>query len=130
MLRDWASKYRRELDLDPNLSLTVPSFHPIFRTIAADEAAFAWKWSWRLFSRGGPPFDSAVPEAGSFPFRAGVTLIVEAPRMTADSDGHTVARPPEVRFAIGKRMTGPDAKLREQQQRSFAIAQGLAIGDA
>jgi hypothetical protein len=26
-------------------------------------------------------------------------------------------------------MTGPDAKLREQKQRSFAIAQGLAIGD-
>jgi hypothetical protein len=34
-----------------------------------------------------------------------------------------------VRFAIGKGMTGPGSKQREQKQRSFMIAQGLAIGD-
>lgn len=37
--------------------------------------------------------------------------------------------PPRVRFAIGRAMTGADAKQREQQQRSFAIAQGLAVGN-
>ena len=33
--------------------------------------------------------------------------------------------PPKVRFAIGRVMTGADAKQREEKQRSFVIAQGL-----
>ena len=127
VLRAWATKHRAALGLDPNLSLTVPSFHPVFRTMA--NGRLRLEMVVEIIQSRQAPFEPAVPEAGSFPFRAGVTLIVEAPRMTADSDGHTVARSPEVRFAIGKRMTGPDAKLREQQQRSFAIGQGLAIGD-
>jgi len=75
------------------------------------------------------PFDVAVEGAGTFPFRAGVTLIVEAPVLEIDSHEHTVAAPPQVRFAIGRGMTGADAKLREQKQRSYAIAQGLALGN-
>ena len=127
VLRAWASKHRKVLGLDPNLPLTVPSFHPVFRTKA--NGRLRMEMVVEVIQSRQAPFDSAVPEAGSFPFRAGVTLIVEAPELTAGPDGHTVAQPPKVRFAIGRPMTGPDAKLREQKQRSFAIAQGLAIGD-
>jgi hypothetical protein len=127
VLRDWASKHRRDLGLDPNRPLTVPSFHPVFRTKA--NGRLRLEMVVEVIQSRRAPFDPAVPEAGSFPFRAGVTLIVEAPELTADSDDHTVALAPKVRFAIGRGMTGPDAKLREQQQRRFAIGQGLASGD-
>lgn len=127
VLRAWATKHRTALGLDPNLPLTVPSFHPVFRMKA--NGRLRVEMVVEVIQSTQAPFDSAVPEAGSFPFRAGVTLIVEAPELTAGPDGHTVALPPKVRFAIGRAMTGPDAKLREQKQRSFAIAQGLAIGD-
>jgi len=127
VLRDWASKHRKALGLDPKLPLTVPSFHPVFRT--KGNGRLRLEMVVEVIQSRQAPFDPAVPEAGSFPFRAGVTLIVEAPELTAGSDGHAVAVPPNVRFAIGRTMTGPDAKLREQKQRSFAIAQGLALGD-
>ena len=74
-------------------------------------------------------FYPGVPAAGSFPFRAGVTLIVAAPELQSDPQGETIAQDPRVRFAIGRPMTGPQAQQREQRQRTFAIAQGLAIGD-
>jgi hypothetical protein len=72
-------------------------------------------------------FSNAVPQAGSFPFRAGVTLIVEAPKPKSRQQPVDVA--PKVRFAIGRKMIGPDAKQREEKQRSFFIAQGLAVGN-
>jgi hypothetical protein len=74
-------------------------------------------------------FDTSLPEAGSFPFRGGVTLIVEAPELQTALGEGTVALPPEVRFAIGKAITGDDSRLREDRQRAFAISQGLAVGD-
>ncbi len=63
-----------------------------------------------------------------FPFRAGVTLIVEAPEVK-HARGQAVEAPPKVRFVIGRVMTGPDAKQREEKQRSFFISQGLAVGN-
>jgi hypothetical protein len=74
-------------------------------------------------------FDPSVLEAGSFPFRGGVTLIVEAPELTFKAGKGTVALPANVRFAIGRSMTGDDAPAREQKQRNFAVAQGFALGD-
>jgi hypothetical protein len=75
------------------------------------------------------PFDPVVPEVGSFPFRGGVTLIVEAPEVKVDDNGTTVALAPVVRFAIGKPVAGEEAQRREETQRTFAVAQGLAVGN-
>jgi hypothetical protein len=72
-------------------------------------------------------FSAVAPQAGSFPFRAGVTLIVEAPK--PKSHGQPKDLPPRVRFAIGREMTGPNARQREERQRNFFLAQGLAIGN-
>jgi hypothetical protein len=74
-------------------------------------------------------FDPAALDAGSFPFRAGVTLIIEAPELMTDRNGDIVAQSPQVRFAVGRSMTGPESKKREESQRAFVISQGLAVGD-
>jgi hypothetical protein len=127
VLRDWADKQREALGLDPDLALTVPSFHPVFRTM--DNGRLRMEMVVEVIQSRQASFDSGVPEAGSFPFRGGVTLIVEAPELRTNHDGHAVARPPVVRFAIGKPITGDEAQRREKAQRTFALAQGLAVGD-
>ena len=72
-------------------------------------------------------FSNSVPHAGTFPFRAGATLIVEAP--SPKSHERPMDVPPKVRFLIGRSMIGLDAKQREEKQRSFFVAQGLALGN-
>jgi hypothetical protein len=127
VLRKWADDHRKELGLDAKLPLTVPSFHPVFRTLR--NGKLRMEMVVEIIQSRTALFDPAVPEAGSFPFRGGVTLIVEAPELSGDGTGHTVARPPRVRFSIGKALTGDKAEQREQTQRSCAITLGLAAGD-
>jgi hypothetical protein len=127
VLRKWAYDHRDELGLDPKLALTVPSFHPVFRTM--ENGRLRMEMVVEIIQSRQAPFDPDVPEAGSFPFRGGITLIVEAPEMRVDDKGRTVALPPVVRFAIAKAITGDESKRRERTQRRFAIAQGLAVGD-
>jgi hypothetical protein len=127
VLRAWADKNRAALGLDRELPIGVPSFHPVFRT--KDNGRMAVEMVVEIIQSRQAAFDPSVPEAGSFPFRGGVTLIVEAPELTHKAGKGTVASPPRIRFAIGRSMTGHDARMREHKQRSFAIAQGLAIGD-
>jgi hypothetical protein len=126
VLRDWADKNRAALGLDPNLPLTVPSFHPVFRT--KDNGRLRMEMVVEIIQSRQADFDPAVPEAGSFPFRGGVTLIIEAPELKG-SRRTVKAEPPKVRFAIGKGMTSSTAKLREEKQRSFAMSLGMATGD-
>jgi hypothetical protein len=71
------------------------------------------------------PFDKNMPGAGSFPFRAGVTLIISAPKVHRFS-GRGKAY---VRFAIGKSMIGRDAEIRKQTQRTHVLGMGLAEGN-
>ena len=127
VLRAWADKNRAALGLDRKLPISVPSFHPVFR--AKDNGRLRMEMVVEVIQARQAQFDPTMPDAGSFPFRGGVTLIIEAPELTTVPGKGAVALPPRVRFAIGRSMTGPDAKLREQTQRSFAIGQGLAIGD-
>ncbi len=82
MLRAWANKNRAVLGLDPNLPVTVPSFHPVFRTM--DNGRLRVEMVVEVIQSRQAPFDPGVPEAGSFPFRGGVTLIVEAPEVKTD----------------------------------------------
>jgi hypothetical protein len=127
VLRAWADKNRTALGLDRTLPIGVPSFHPVFRT--KDNGRLRLEMVVEIIQSREAKFDDTIPEAGSFPFRGGVTLIVAAPELKQEAGKGTVASPPAVRFAIGRSMTGDDAKAREQKQRSFAIGQGLAVGD-
>ena len=126
VLRKWADKHRHALGLDPDLPLTVPSFHPVFRTM--ENGRLRVEMVVEIIQSRRAHFDPVVPEAGSFPFRGGVTVIVEAPEMKTDDNG-TTAGEPLVRFIIGKAMTGEESRRREETQRTFAVAQGLAAGD-
>ncbi len=125
VLRKWANENRAALGLDPDLPITVPSFHPVFRT--RENGRLRMEMVVEIIQSTQAKFSNAVPQAGSFPFRAGVTLIVEAPKPKSRQQPVDVA--PKVRFAIGRKMIGPDAKQREEKQRSFFIAQGLAVGN-
>ena len=127
VLRGWADKNRKELGLNASLPIGVPSFHPVFRT--KENGRMRIEMVVEIIQTRQTKFDPNIPEVGSFPFRGGVTLIIEAPELMKERGKGTVALPPAVRFAIGRSMTGADSERREQRQRSFAIAQGLAIGD-
>jgi hypothetical protein len=127
VLREWANTNRTGLGLDPSLPLTVPSFHPVVRTM--DNGRLRVEMVVEVIQSREASFDSSVPEAGSFPFRGGVTLIIDAPELESDNEAGTVALAPLVRFAISKAITGNESQRREQTQRAFAIGQGLATGD-
>jgi len=69
--------------------------------------------------------DGIRGEAGSFPLRGGVTLIVAAP----ERDAYGVYGPPQVRFAIAKPLVGTAGSERESSQRAFTLSMGLMNGD-
>jgi hypothetical protein len=127
VLRAWARKHRPQLGLDPKLAVGVPSFHPVFRTM--DNGRLRVEMVVEIIQTRPAAFDPDVPEVGSFPFRGGVTVIVEAPEMTVDDAGRTVELPPEVRFAIAKTLTGAEGRRREATQRGLAMALGMAEGN-
>jgi hypothetical protein len=127
VLRAWATRYRDLLGLDPKLPVTVPSFHPVFRMM--DNGRLRVEMVVEIIQSRQAAFDPGVPQAGGFPFRGGVTLIVEAPTLKPDEKGRKIALPPVVRFAIAKTNVGDESKRREETQRNFALSQGLAAGD-
>jgi hypothetical protein len=124
-VRSWANENRAALGLDSHLPITVPSFHPVFRT--KENGRLRMEMVVEIIQSTEVQFSNSVPQAGTFPFRAGATLIVEAPN--PKSHGHPMDVPPKVRFVIGRDMIGPDAKQRQEKQRSFFVAQGLALGN-
>ncbi len=133
VLREYAEQNAALLGFDDDPSLApefkpyAPSFHPVFR-IAADgslrtDMVVELVQTRRVF------FDQSMPEAGSFPFRAGVTLIVSAPEVTADPNTHKRVRGKAiVRYAIGKPMEAAEG-AREESQRKHNLAIGLANGN-
>jgi len=121
---------RLGFDADPNLSPEfkpyAPSFHPVFR-IAAD-GSLRTDMVAELVQTRRVAFDERMPEAGSFPFRAGVTLIISAPEITVDPNTNKRVRGKAlVRYAIGKPMK--DAGPRQEAQRNYNLALGLANGN-
>lgn len=129
ILREYAWVNAKRLGFDARPSLAehdrpfAPSFHQVFRQ--APNGRTQVDMVVELVQTRRVPFDTAYPEAGSFPMRGGVTLIVSAPGR--DATGHRTL--PTVRYAIGKKLDGPQAQEREQRQRLHALALGLNEGD-
>jgi hypothetical protein len=123
----WENAARLGFDADPALPADLrpyaPSFHPVFRV--SPDGQLRIDMVVELVQTRRVPFDKAFPDAGSFPLRGGVTLIVAAP--DRDATGHRV--PPKVRFAIGKRLIGQDGFDRETSQRAYNMALGLMNGN-
>ena len=122
----WENAARLGFNADPalpaNLQPYAPSFHQVFRVY---DGQLRIDMVVELVQTRRVPFDKAFPEAGSFPLRGGVTLIVAAP--DRDATGHRV--PPKVRFAIGKRLIGKEGADREASQRTYSMAIGLMNGN-
>jgi hypothetical protein len=124
VLRQYAEDHAERLGFDadpslaPELKPYAPSFHPVFRI--ARDGSLRTDMVVELVQTRRVPFDVNLPGAGSFPFRAGVTLIVSAPEVVDGQESD-----PEVRFAIGKRFD----KKREENQRQYNLGMGMANGD-
>lgn len=129
VLRQYAEENAERLGFDPDPSLPpefkpyAPSFHPVFRI--AKDGSLRTDMVVELVQTQRVPFDKELPRAGSFPFRAGVTLIISAPPV---NDFGRRGKP-EVRFAIGKTMKGPIADARKENQRVHSLAMGFAEGN-
>lgn len=124
VLRQYAEENAARLGFDDDPALApeykpyAPSFHPVFRV--GTDGSLRTDMVVELVQTRRVPFDEKLPSAGSFPFRAGVTLIISAPDIDFGTAGD-----PEVRFAIKK---GFDDK-RLANQRQYNLAMGLANGD-
>lgn len=118
---------RLGFDPDPNLSDEykpyAPSFHPAFRI--APDGSLRTDMIVELVQTKRVPFDDRMKDAGSFPFRGGVTLIISAPEI----DSFRKRGKAEVRFAIRKVITGDEGERREHSQRQQNLGLGLANGN-
>ena len=127
VLRAYANRHRTALGLDPDLPVSVPTFHQTQRM--PEDGRLRVDIVAEVIQSKRVPFDRAVPEAGSFPLRGGVTLIIAAGELVTDEHGQHVCAAPKVRFAIGKSIIGEEGARREQSQRSFGLSLGMAVGD-
>jgi len=109
--------------LEPSAQPYPASFHTVFRVTT--DGRLRIDMVIELVQTRRVPFDEDSPEAGSFPLRAGATLIVAAPAREADG----TYGPSRVRFAIAKRITGDEGNAREARQRAYALSMGLMNGD-
>lgn len=129
VLRQYAEDNAADLGFDDNPNLPIelkpyaPSFHPVFRI--TPDGSLRTDMVVELVQTRRVPFDESMPDAGVFPFRGGVTLIISAPEI--DDRGNEGEA--EVRFAIRKGLTGDSGANRAARQRDFHLAMGMANGD-
>lgn len=98
-----------------------PSFHPVFRI--GPDGALRTDMVVELVQTKTSPFDVGGLNVGSFPMRGGVTLIISAPEVRGELRGLA-----QVRFAIGKCLSGKQGELREARQRAYYMSLGLLNG--
>lgn len=128
VLRKYAEVNAERLGFDPDPNLPdeykpyAPSFHPAFRI--APDGSLRTDMIVELVQTKRVPFDDSMKDAGSFPFRGGVTLIVSAPEVETRKRGKA-----EVRFAIKKLITGQEGKRRQDRQRQQNLELGLVNGN-
>jgi len=98
-----------------------PSFHSVFRV--GPDGALRIDMVVELVQTKRVPFNARVPDVGMFPMRGGTTLIISSPKVRGEMRGLA-----QVRFAIGKCMTGKKGDLREARQRDYYMSLGLVNG--
>ncbi|HKR00107.1 MAG TPA: hypothetical protein VJT09_05510 [Pyrinomonadaceae bacterium] len=127
VLRQYALDNAALLGFDPDPKLPEesrpfsPSFHSVFRV--GPDGVLRTDMVVELVQTKRSPFVPGQTSVGSFPMRAGVTLIIAAPEV-----GRKKRELPQVRFAIGKCMKGNEGERREQRQREYYMSLGLVNG--
>jgi hypothetical protein len=105
------------LSLDPNVSYTIPSFHPLYRTDRSGSVR------WDLVVE----VVQTVPATpASFPMRGGTTMIVS----THSTGGGGQRDCTFLRYVISKPLCGRDGARRAQRQANFLEEQGRRPGSA
>jgi hypothetical protein len=118
VLRAFAKANARLLGFDPDAGkIDAPSFHPTFNM--GQDGSLYVNMVVELVQTTRAPFDD--PDAGTFPMRNGVTLLI------AQDPPYAGKRPePRVRFVIRKLHTSK----REERVRTYYISSGRALGKA
>jgi hypothetical protein len=118
---------RVALDLDPDLDVQIPSFHPVFR-VAAD-GSLRTELIVELIQERSADFDATQKGLGSFPVRGGATVIIGKPSLVdarrEDIEGGGYKPRGIIRYVISKKLT----PQREQRQRASYQKLGLAEGN-
>jgi hypothetical protein len=128
VLRKYAQDNAAALGFDADRRLPepfrpyAPSFHPVFRI--GSDGALRVDMVVELVQTKRVPFEKKLPDAGSFPLRGGMTLVISAP----ETDRFAANGDPEVRFAIGKPLAGREGEVRQARQRDYQLAMGLLEG--
>jgi hypothetical protein len=115
-----AESYRAELGLSPGYRVQPQSLHPLYR-VRPDGSLQRQIVAQLVQKRDGIEVEPGNPDAGTFTFRGGTTLLI--------------SRQGEVRFSISKPIDGPAGEARLERQRehlrrmgnSFALAPYVAF---
>jgi hypothetical protein len=121
VLRTYAKTHAAKLGFRPDLYISVPSFHPMFRL--APDGSLHTDMVVEMSQIHDVPFDPEKPELGNFPMRGGVTLLIAKPPRQ-----HGKYPPGEIRYLIEKRLDGNAGMRREERQRRYCLREGLLEG--
>jgi hypothetical protein len=118
--RDNADKLGFILD-NPN-AITVPSFHPAARF--TPDGRMRIDMIVEMAQQSDIYFDLKRPELGTFPMRAGATLLITKPPLKNGNSQDGV-----LRYLIRKRLDRKSGEKRQKRQRDFHLREGLLEGN-
>lgn len=122
VLRRYACENATKLGFLPGAFISVPSFHPAFRL--SPDGSMRVDMVVEMAQTHQIPFDPTKPSLGTFPMRAGSTLLISKPPRIKGEYG-----PGQIRYLIRKRIDGPYGERRQRRQRNFNLREGLLEGN-
>jgi hypothetical protein len=121
---------RARIGFDPDVSVSVPSFHSIFRV--NQDGSLRTDMVVEATQVRAAPFDPNNPDLGTFPMRGGATIIISKPNLAElrrnERDGEDLEYG-VLRYVIAKHLHGETGAVREARQRSHYQSLGLVEGD-
>jgi hypothetical protein len=125
-----APQNRVRLGFEPELPITFPSFHPVFRI--NQDGSLRTDMVVEAVQEVQVPFDSSNESLGTFPLRGGATIIISKPPLTdlrrKENDGLSIDYG-LVRYVISKHLHGDAGADRSERQRAHFTRLGLVEGD-
>ncbi len=122
VLRKYAQENAEELGFRPGKFISVPSFHPASRF--TPDGRMRIDMVVEMAQKEDVHFDPKRPELGSFPMRAGSTLLITKPPLKNGEFQDGV-----LRYLIRKRLDRWSGEKRQKRQRDFALREGLLEGN-
>jgi hypothetical protein len=121
--------HRVLLGFDPEVPITIPSFHPVFRI--NQDGSLRTDMVVEVLQQVQAPFDPDNPNLGTFPLRGGATIILSKPPLSDLRLRESRGAPMDygvVRFVIDKHLHGEVDSKRADRQRAQFERLGLVAG--